>query len=99
MTDIKHFDGPAYVPALDYKRLSGQILRIFNLMKDGKWRTLREIEWATNDPQASISAQLRHLKKLRFGNHNVPKRRRGDPNRGIWEYKLILRDDQLKLEI
>lgn len=73
------FDGPAYDPELDQDRLAGQILRIFRLMADGLWRTLEEIHFETGDPQASISAQLRHLRKPRFGAHQVEKRRRGDP--------------------
>lgn len=62
--DEVRFDGSDYRPALDDARLAGQILRIFELMKDGAWRTLGEIAAATGDPQASISAQLRHLRKL-----------------------------------
>lgn len=41
------FDGPEYDPSLDQKRLTGQIKRIFDLMTDGKWRTLGEISKAT----------------------------------------------------
>lgn len=83
------FDGSDYVPELDNKRLTGQICRIFDLMKDGKWRTLRDIEFVTGDPQSSISAQLRHLRKERFGGHTVNKRRQGDRTNGLFEYKLI----------
>ena len=80
-----HFDGPAYEPAKDEARLTGQLLRIFALMNDGRWRTLAEIEAVTGDPQASISAQIRHLRKPRFGAHQVSKRRRTE---GQWEYSL-----------
>jgi hypothetical protein len=83
------FDGPDYVPAFDQERLTGQILRVFSLMKDGKWRTLGEIQEKTQDPQASISAQLRHLRKSRFGGHTVNKRRRGLPEDGLFEYQVI----------
>lgn len=83
------FNGPDYSPEHDNRRLTGQILRVFNLMKDGKWRTLREIEEKTGDPQASASAQLRHLRKARFGGHEVLKRNRGDREQGLFEYKLI----------
>ena len=82
------FDGPVYVPSLDRERLTGQLRRIFDCMKDGRWRTLNEIEQVTGDGQASISAQLRHLRKARFGSHEVEKRRRGAPGSGWWEYRL-----------
>ncbi|KKL56177.1 hypothetical protein LCGC14_2247980, partial [marine sediment metagenome] len=36
--------------------------------------TLCEIEDLTGDPPASISAQLRHLRKERFGAHTVERR-------------------------
>lgn len=78
------FEGPDLTVA-DCGRLEGQILRIYRLMVDGGWRTLSEIERATGDPQASVSAQLRHLRKLRFGGHIVDKRRRTDSQ---WEYQL-----------
>ena len=79
LTPLPHlrFSGPEYDSKLDRIRLTGQIFRIFNLMKDEVWRTLSEIERVTDDPQASISAQLRHLRKARFGYHIVNKRRRG----------------------
>ena len=82
------FNGSDYDHKLDFYRLSGQILRIFDCMKDGKFRTLPEIEQITNDGQASISAQLRHLRKDRFGNHTILKQRRGEATNGLWEYKL-----------
>ena len=85
------FDGSDYVPELDQARLTGQIKRVFDLMQDGGWRTLVEIESNTMDPQASISAQLRHLRKHRFGGHTVNKRRRGDPKQGLFEYQLIVK--------
>jgi hypothetical protein len=83
------FNGPEYIPKLDQRRLTGQIKRVFDCMKDGQWRTLSEIESITNDPQASISAQLRHLRKYRFGEHTVNKRRRGNEYSGLYEYQLI----------
>jgi hypothetical protein len=83
------FNGPAYDPELDHPRLSAQILRVYRAVEDGEWRTLGEIEEITGDPQASISAQLRHLRKPRFGGFIVEKRRRGG---GLWEYKLNGRD-------
>ena len=85
----QRFNGSDYVPKLDQARLTGQIKRIYNLMIDGEYRTLREIENATNDPQASISAQLRHLRKVRFGSHIINKRRVGDEKQGLFEYQLL----------
>lgn len=84
-----HFNGPDYDPSLDHARLTIQIERIRTLMIDGAWRTLAEIEVMTGDPPASISAQLRHLRKERFGSWVVEKQRRGDPADGLYEYRLL----------
>ena len=82
------FNGPAYSAEFDQERLSGQMRRVFNLMKDGIWRTLSEISLITGDPPASVSAQLRHLRKPRFGGFIVGRQPRGDRKSGLWEYRL-----------
>src|SRR5262245_55332988 len=82
------FDGADYQPDRDDSRLSLQFWRIWNLMRDGVWRTLPQIELATGDPGASISAQLRHMRKPRFGSHTVNRRYLHD---GLWEYQLVIR--------
>ena len=89
MWDNPRFNGSDYVPDFDDKRLTGQINRIYSLMVDGKWRTLEEISKLTGDGQASISAQLRHLRKERFGSHIVNKRNRGNRESGLYEYQLL----------
>ena len=85
--------GPLFDWAVDHTRLERQMDRIRDYMLGhGGWRSLAEIEAATGDPQASISAQLRHLKKQLFGGHGLEKRRRQDEG-GTLEYKLTRRND------
>lgn len=91
------FNGSDYKPEFDDERLSGQIKRVFDCMKDGNFRTLQEIELITGDGQASISAQLRHLRKERFGSNTVEKRSRGERKNGLWEYKLMISEDYKKI--
>lgn len=88
------FDGAAYVEEFDYSRLKGQMLKIWELMKGGAWYTLQEISQHTNAPEASASAQLRNFRKDKFGGHTVERRRRGDRTSGLFEYKLIQKDEQ-----
>lgn len=88
-----HFDGPAYEPKHDFARLTGQIRDIYQCMKDKRWRTLDEIHQATGHPHASISAQLRHLRKVKFGENTVDKRSRGDRGNGLYEYRLIVNNE------
>jgi hypothetical protein len=89
-----HFNGPEYQTVADHERLTRQIDRVRGCMADGRWRTLEDIAGITGDPVASISAQLRHLRKPRFGAHAVERRARGNRDCGLFEYRLILRDEQ-----
>jgi len=91
------FDGPEYDPAHDRKRLTGQIGRVYDCMSDGVWRTLDEIHDLTGDPHASISAQLRHLRKERFGSHTVDRQARGNRSSGLYEYRLDFEGEQQPL--
>ena len=79
------FDGADYKPKLDHARLTGQIERVFAAIKDGQWRTLAEIAARSNAPEASVSAQLRNLRKERFGSHSIDRQRRTP---SLWEYRL-----------
>ena len=81
--------GPAFDEAKDGVRLFKQRDMILQHMLNGSWQTLGEIEIALNYPQASISAQLRHLRKKDHGGYIVDKRRRG---KGTWEYQVTEND-------
>jgi len=80
--------GPAYDEELDGKRICKQheAIRDFIIIS-GKWWTLAELSRILKYPEASISAQLRHLRKARFGSHKVEKQRRV-ADKGTWEYKV-----------
>jgi hypothetical protein len=79
--------GPAYDEQLDGARILKQHQVILAVMSSGKWWTLAELEFLTHFPQASISAQLRHLRKPAFGSYTVEKQRRGEG--GTWEYRVV----------
>ena len=71
------------------------------LSRRGAWLTLGEISEQTEIGEASISAQLRHLRKTRHGRYRVEKRHRrlenpGKPGEnnacgsiGLWEYQVL----------
>lgn len=94
-----HFNGPAYEPSRDFRRLTRQHDRVREAMLDGRWRSLPEIEMLTGDPPASISAQLRHLRKMRFGSYLVERRLRGC-SAGLYEYRVQhpQKGEQLEIE-
>lgn len=83
------FDGSDYDPKQDDVRLTGQARRVHDVMIDGGWRTLAEIATLTGDPPASVSAQLRHLRKPRFGAFLVNKQPRGERSGGLFEYQVL----------
>jgi hypothetical protein len=83
------FDGATFDAELDGKRLGSQLRAVFALMRDGRWRTLEEIcDETCYHSTAAISARLRDLRKARFGEHMV-ERRRGAIE-GSWQYRLTL---------
>ena len=86
--------GPAYNEVIDGQRIKHQLEIIRDwMLSHSLWKTLAEIEQVTDYPQASISAQLRHLRKPRFGNYIVEKRRRSGG--GTWEYRVRVRAETL----
>jgi len=86
---LAEFDGKTYVSVLDHERLGEQLLRVGHVMADGQWHTLREIASRTKDPEASISARLRDLRKHKFGGYTVEHERVGQ---GLWRYQLRRED-------
>lgn len=91
--------GPEYQRKFDGHRLNTQMQRVRDLMIQAsardRWLTLEEIRalledaWCCRFPEASISAQLRHLKKPAFGAYRLEKRRRASSRFGLFEYRLL----------
>jgi hypothetical protein len=85
------FDGETFDSVLDTVRLSRQAQLVFDLMRDGQWRTLSEITNAIGcGSEAGVSARLRDFRKPKFGAFVVDRRRRGDGENGLFEYQLRL---------
>jgi hypothetical protein len=82
------FGGDTFNEGRDGKRLRAQLYRVYKVMYDGTWRTLRMIALETNDPEPSISARLRDFRKNKFGGHRVERKYLHD---GLWEYRLLVR--------
>jgi hypothetical protein len=88
-----NFGGRTYDATLDAQRLGAQLTRVIQAMSDGKWRTLSEIQarilamHAKRDPEASLSARLRDIRKL-YGEPAMESRRRVENGiDGLWEYR------------
>lgn len=95
------FDGKTYNAPRDYIRLRGQLLRTWQVMLDGRERTLSMIAGETSDrrldggrdSEAAVSARLRDFRKDKFGSHIVVAYNGGG---SLWWYKLV--PNTLKLE-
>jgi hypothetical protein len=84
------FDGLTAMQ-IDIPRLAGQLVKVFELMSDGKFRTLTQIANATGCLETSAGARLRDLRKARFGSHTVISRQvKGAAL--VYEYRLIVNE-------
>lgn len=82
--------GKTFSDERDGQRLNRQAYVVWMLMRDARWRTLAEIASLTGEPEASVSARLRDLRKDRFGGHTVDRRYL---RHGLWEYRLMPREE------
>jgi hypothetical protein len=87
LSEHYEFDGDTYAPALDQKRLSGQLERVFWAMSDGQWRSLAELSIVSRGTEASVSARLRDLRKPKFGPYVIDRRRVGLI--GLFQYRMV----------
>lgn len=73
------FDGADYNEKRDRIRLTGQMNRIFNTLNDvgkyGGWLSVQDIALVTGDREISVAAQIRNLRKPKFGGHDIRRRR------------------------
>lgn len=79
-------DGETYEAGFDRERLNAQARRVYDRLVTGRWLTLAQIAEETGDPEASISARIRDLRKDRFGALDVERRRVGET--GLFEYRI-----------
>ena len=87
--DGPDFDGATYRRDRDRARLGAQLVRVMDALSDGGWWTLSALHARTGDPEASISARLRDLRKGKFGGYTVTAENLG---RGTWRYRLERKD-------
>lgn len=62
--------------------------KLLTASRSGNWLTLGELQLFSGFGEASISAQLRHLRKPAAGGFQIAKRRRKFARRIVWEYRI-----------
>ena len=82
------FAGATFDAALDEKRLTTLQQRVQSAMSDGNWYTLGELQAICGGSEAGVSARLRDLRKPAWGSHTIERRRRGEGQRGLFEYRF-----------
>ena len=86
------FDGEGYDERFDKDRLITQLQRVYDMMRDSEWRSLKEISdtlsliYDNRFPEASISADLRSFRKVKHGSSIVERHNEGH---GLFLYRLI----------
>lgn len=81
----ERFDGATYEADQDCARLTGQLLDVYALLKNGGWWSLRELSNYAGCSEASASARLRDLRKTRFGSHVIDRKR---VEGGLFAYRM-----------
>lgn len=85
--------GVTFDQARAAKRLNAQLQRVYDALLDGKWHTFSDLEsiiytrTGVRDPQASLSARIRDLRKPEILGAVIDKECLG---RGLWSYRLVL---------
>lgn len=81
------FDSGIALTQADQIRLTGQIARVLQvLINSGEWESVKDIAGTTGDPETSVSAQLRNLRKAKHGGYDVRRKRVGN----LSVYKLFV---------
>ncbi len=94
------FYGDDYDDQRDGRRLGAQLQRVYDVMKDGRWRSHQEIVetlmWGgkPREKEASIARQVRYLKDI--PGCYVLRRYEGD---GLYRYSLHTPQEQERLAI
>jgi hypothetical protein len=85
------FDGLTFDPLQDGVRLSTALERVYELMRDGQWRTLQTIARMCHVSEAGASARLRDFRKERF-QHQFPNEAVNSQRvaSGLWQYQLVV---------
>lgn len=89
---MPYFDGEFYKHRDDYLRLATQLNRVLAYMCDGRWHTVAEIADFLREPEASIQAQLRNLRKQSNGGYDVKIKYEGR----LGSYRIPKVDGKLK---
>ena len=85
MDEMVSFDGADIDQERDEPRLNRQMNIIRTRMENAGWLSVQQISRELGYPETSVSAQIRNLRKDKFGGRYVERRYQGN---GLYEFKL-----------
>jgi hypothetical protein len=66
------------------------LYKLLSVVKDGKWRTIKQLSDATGNIPTAASANMRNLRKAKYGGYIIERRHLGN---GLYEYRMALDED------
>jgi DNA-binding Lrp family transcriptional regulator len=85
MDDMVSFDGEDMDQERDGERLNRQMNIIRERMENAGWLSVQQLSNELGFPATSVSAQIRNLRKDKFGGRYVERRYQGN---GLYQFKL-----------
>ena len=85
MSQLQLFETP---PEVSIGRSENYRKAVFDLMKDGQWRTKYAIQQKLGGDSSSAASRLRDFRMDRWGGHTVNIRK---VSAGVFQYQLILK--------
>ena len=92
MSHTAEFDGDDYDSTRDKERLTKQRDKIRMYMEGRDYLTVQEVAEFFNYPENSVSAQMRNLRKKKFGGRIVDREYFGN---GLYKFKLMPEEESV----
>jgi len=90
---MPHFSGQTYDPAIDHARLSTALGRVYTVLSDEKWHTLKEIAEKARTSEAGCSARIRNLRETQWQRiYKVAAVHSERITASQWRYRIVLGD-------
>src|SRR5687767_11196915 len=80
-TSTPRFDSGVELTKADHVRLGKQLQRVLNVLSDGSWWSVPQLHteiwrrYGIHDPEPSLSANVRNLRKPKHGGYTVERKR------------------------
>lgn len=92
---MPHFSGTTYDHELDHARLSTALGRVYSVLADEQWHTLKEIAEKAKTSEAGCSARIRNLRNPEWQRiYKVAAVYSERLTNSLWRYRITLGNNQ-----